>query len=177
MHMLSINGGIMNNTIKLFFVALAFLNVNPAYSFERIDLDPNRTSMEYAPQARDFINKVTNYKWEAENGEGFYFIEADKPYESEFANQNMFLNVKTYFYGTPTGESLRYVIQSEFVGFLEVVDWENSTILNLRLLPDGSLESYMSNGEIMKFRKVKEWSEDPDPVEDLGSAEERGLVF
>ena len=33
----------LNNTIKLFFVALAFLNVNPAYSFERIDLDPNRT--------------------------------------------------------------------------------------------------------------------------------------
>jgi len=167
----------MINVIKFLVLTLALMNVNIAYSLERAQVKDNRTSMDYAPQVRDFINKVTNYKWEAENGEGFYFIEADKPYEDEFANQNMFLNVKTYFYGKPTGESLRYVIQSKFVGFLEVVDWENSTILNLRLLPDGSLESYMSNGELMKFRKVQEWSENPDPVEDLGSAEERGLVF
>lgn len=175
MHMLSINGGIMNNTIKLFFVALAFLNVNPAYSFERIDLDPNRTSMEYAPQARDFINKVTNYKWEAENGEGFHFMETDKPYEDVYANQNMFLKVKTFIYGTPTGESLSYVVQSRTVGFLDVINWENRTILTLRLLPDGTLESY--NSDLMKFRKVQEWSVNPDPVEDIPSAEEMGTFF
>ncbi len=75
--MRNINGAIMKNKIKLFFVVLAFLNVNIAYSFERIDLPPNRTSMEYAPQAREFINKVANYKWEAENGEGFHFVESE----------------------------------------------------------------------------------------------------
>lgn len=179
MHMLSINGGKMNNTIKLFFVALAFLNVNPAYSLEleRVEVRDNRTSMEYAPQARDFINKVTNYKWEAENGEGFHFVEADKPYEDEFANQNMFLNVNTFIYGKTTGEALMYVVQSKFVGFLELVNWENRITLNLRLLPDGTLESYTSSGELVKFKTVEEWSENPDPVEDLEDAEESGLVF
>ena len=50
-------------------------------------------------------------------------------------------------------------------------------MLTLRLLPDGTLESYTSSGELMKFKTVEEWSENPDPVEDLGDAEERGLVF
>ncbi len=177
--MLSINGGIMKNKIKLFFVVLAFLNVNPAYSLEldRVEVRDNRTSMEYAPQARDFINKVTNYKWEAENGEGFHFMEADKPYEDDFANQNMFLNVKTFIYGMKTGEGLSYVVQSKFVGFVDLINWESRTMLTLRLLPDGTLESYTSSGELMKFKTVEEWSENPDPVEDLESAEERGSFF
>ena len=62
MHMLSINGGIMNNTIKLFFVALAFLNVNPAYSFERIDLDPNRTSMAVS------YTHLSRYRFKSKGG-------------------------------------------------------------------------------------------------------------
>lgn len=167
----------MKSKIKLFFLALVFLNVNVAYSFERIDLQDNRTSMEYAPQVRDFINKVTNYKWEAENGEGFHFVEAEKPYEDEYANQNMFLKVNTFIYGTATGEDLRYVVQSKTVGFLDVISWEHRTVLTLRLLPDGTLESYTSSGELMKFKTVEEWSENPDPVEDLESAEERGSFF
>ncbi len=169
----------MKNKIKLFFVVLAFLNVNPAYSLEldRVEVRDNRTSMEYAPQARDFINKVTNYKWEAENGEGFHFMEADKPYEDDFANQNMFLNVKTFIYGMKTGEGLSYVVQSKFVGFVDLINWESRTMLTLRLLPDGTLESYTSSGELMKFKTVEEWSENPDPVEDLESAEEMGTVF
>ncbi len=169
----------MNNTIKLFFVALAFLNINPAYSLEleRVTVRDNRTSMEYAPQARDFINKVTNYKWEAENGEGFHFMEADKPYEDDFANQNMFLNVKTFIYGMKSGEGLSYVVQSRFVGFVDLINWESRTMLTLRLLPDGTLESYMSSGKLMKFKTVEEWSENPDPVEDLPDAEESGIFF
>lgn len=165
----------MKNVIKILVLSLALFNINLSYSFERIDLDPNRTSMEYAPQARDFINKVTNYKWEAENGEGFHFMETDKPYEDVYANQNMFLKVKTFIYGNNTGESLSYVVQSRTVGFLDVINWENRTILTLRLLPDGTLESY--NSDLMKFRKVQEWSEDPEPVEDFPSPEERGVVF
>ena len=66
-------------------------------------------------------------------------------------------------------------IRDSTVGFLDVINWENRTILTLRLLPDGTLESY--NSDLMKFRKVQEWSENPDPVEDLESAEESGLVF
>ncbi len=167
----------MKNVIKFLVLSLALLNINMAYSLERVQVKDNRTSMEYAPQVRDFINKVTNYKWEAENGEGFHFMEADKPYEDEFANQNMFLNVKTFIYGTKTGEGLSYVVQSKFVGFVDLINWESRTMLTLRLLPDGSLESYMSNGELMKFRKVQEWSENPNPVEDLESSEERGSFF
>jgi hypothetical protein len=167
----------MKNVIKFLVLSLVLLNINVAYSLERVEVKDNRTTMEYAPQSRDFINKVTNYKWEAENGEGFHFMEADKPYEDEFANQNMFLNVKTFIYGMKTGEGLSYVVQSKFVGFIDLINWESRTMLTLRLLPDGSLESYMSNGELMKFRKVQEWSENPDPVEDLESAEEMGVVF
>lgn len=167
----------MKNVIKFLVLSLALLNINIAYSLERVEVKDNRTSMEYAPQVRDFINKVTNYKWEAENGEGFHFMESDKPYEDDFANQNMFLNVKTFIYGTKTGEGLSYVVQSKFVGFVDLINWESRTMLTLRLSPDGSLESYMSNGKLMKFRKVQEWMEDPDPVEDLGSAEERGIFF
>ena len=179
MFMFNIVGVIMKNKLKLFFVVLACLNINSVYSLEleRVDVRDNRTSMEYAPQARDFINKVTNYKWEAENGEGFHFVEADKPYEDEFANQNMFLNVNTFIYGKATGEGLSYVVQSKFVGFLDLINWESRTMLTLRLLPDGTLESYTSSGELMKFKTVEEWSVDPDPVEDAPSAEDMGLVF
>lgn len=159
--------------LALFVVLTSF----QSYAFEMIDLPNGRTSMEYGPQVRDFVNKVENYKWEAENGEAFHFVQAAKPYEDEFVNQNVYLTVNSFLYGDKTAERLMYVVQSEYVGYLDLIDHETSQVIPIRYLSGGEIETIQSSSETMVFSKVKEWSTDPDPVESYGTAEDRGAFF
>lgn len=157
-----------------FFLILASLH---SFAFEKIDLPNNRTSMEYGPQVRSFINNVEHYKWEAKNGEAFHFVQAARPYEDEFVNQNIYLTVKSYFYGEQTSDRLMYVVQSKYVGFLDLIDHETNQVIPIRYLSDGKVETFDWSDEVTDFTKVEKWSENPKPIEDLGSAEDRGMLF
>lgn len=165
---------IMKKIAFALFLVLASLN---SYAFEKIDLPNGRTSMEYGPQVRSFINNVESYKWEAKNGEAFHFVQAARPYEDEFVNQNIYLTVKSYFYGSQTGNRLMYVVQSKYVGFLDLIDHETSQIIPIRYLPDGRIETFDWSNEVTDFTKVEKWSENPNPIEDLGTAEDRGEIY
>jgi hypothetical protein len=160
-------------TFALFLVLASF----HSFAFEKIDLPNNRTSMEYGPQVRSFINNIEHYKWEAENGEAFHFVQATRPYEDEFVNQNIYLTVKSYFYGSQTSERLMYVVQSKYVGFLDLIDHETSQIIPIRYLSDERIETFDWSDEVTNFTKVEKWSENPKPVKEIETAEEKGLIW
>lgn len=159
--------------IALFIALTSF----QSYAFEKIDLQNGRTSMEYGSHVRSFVNKVENYKWEAGNGEAFHFAQAAKPYEDDFVNQNVYLTVKSFFYGSETAERLMYVVQSEYVGFLDLIDHETSQVIPIRYLPDDSIETIDWSDEITSFTKVEKWSKNPNPVQEQETAEESGMIF
>lgn len=165
---------IMKKIAFALFLVLASLN---SYAFEKIDLPNGRTSMEYSAQVRSFINSVENYKWEAANGEGFHFLQAEKPYDDEFVNQNMYFNTDSFFYGSKTSNRLMYIVQSEYVGFLELIDHETSQSIPVRYLPNGTIQTIQSSGEVMTFSKVSKWSENPNPIEEWENAEESGMIY
>lgn len=166
----------MKNILKAVLLSLTLIST-ASQAIEKIDLPNGRTSMEYSAQVRSFINSVENYKWEASNGEGFHFVQAEKPYEDEFVNQNMYLNTDSFFFGSKTSNRLMYVVQSEYMGFLELIDHETSQSIPIRYLPNGTIQTIQSSGEVMTFSKVSKWSENPNPIEEWENAEERGMFF
>ena len=166
----------MKNILKAVLLSLTLIST-ASQAIEQIDLPNGRTSMEYSAQVRSFINSVENYKWESADGEGFHFVQAERPYEDEFVNQNIYLTTNTFFYGDKTAGRLMYVVQSEYMGFLDLIDHETSQTISIRYLPNGTIQTIQSSGDIMTFSKVSEWSKDSNPVKSYGTAEERGVFF
>lgn len=165
----------MKNILKAVLLSLTLIST-ASQAIEKIDLPSGRTSMEYSAQVRSFINSVENYKWEASNGEGFHFVQAEKPYDDEFVNQNMYLNTDSFFFGSKTSNRLMYVVQSKYMGFLDLIDHETSQVIPIRYLPNGTIQTIQSSGEIMTFSKVSNWAENPNPVK-IKSGRERGMFF
>lgn len=166
----------MKNILKVILLSLTLIST-ASQAIEKIDLPSGRTSMEYSAQVRSFINSVENYKWEASNGEGFHFVQAEKPYEDEFVNQNMYLNTDSFFFGSKTSNRLMYVVQSKYMGFLDLIDHETSQVISIRYLPNGTIQTIKSSGDLMTFSKVSKWSVNKNPVKDLPTDDELGVFF
>lgn len=171
----------MKKILKGFVIAISLALVSISAQAETFvlkqGLDQHRTSMDYAIQVREFINNVEHHKWEASNGESFYFIQTEKPFDHPTVNENMFLTVETYFYGQKTGSELFYLVEGKFEGFLDMVDFRNSTRVNIRFTEDGNIQVLNSSRKLNTYKIVKKWSENPKPLPETKTAEEQGLIF
>lgn len=172
----------MKNIIKGSFLTIALmLSVTSAYAEKFImneNLAHDRTSMDYAIEVREFVNNIENYYWEAPNGEGYHFTQAEKPYDDPLINENVFLNIEAYYYGEKTGSSLVYLVKGKWAGFLDVIDFSNRSVYAFRYNTDeGVMQVLKSSRELQTFKRVKHFSENPNPKTEIPSAEELGLVF
>lgn len=146
---------------------------------EVIDVDNDRTSMDYAPQIRDLLNKIEHHKWEADNGLGYHFLQVDAPYKTENTALGIFVNVKTYLYGDLIGENIMYLIQSKYKGYIDIVDFRSSERLSVRYLPEGNAFGLFrgSKGDD-KYVKVKDFNTvNPNPPIEPVSERHKGFIF
>jgi hypothetical protein len=165
----------MKNILKAVLLSLTLIST-ASQAYEEIDLDYSRTSMEYSAQVRSFINNVENYKWESANGQGFHFVQAEKPYSSEYTDQSMFLTVENFFYEEEIGKSLMIVIQSTYVGFIDIRDMETDQTITARYLPNGTIQT-INGGETMIFSKVSKRAVNPKPLPKDETSSGEGMIF
>lgn len=146
---------------------------------EVVDVDNSRTSMDYAPQIRELLNKIEHHKWEAENGLGYHFLQVEAPYESDANSTRIFVNVKTYLHGDLIGENVMYFIQSKYKGYIDIVDIRTSERLRVRYLPEEKAFGLFrgSRGDD-KYLMVKDFNtENPNPQMAPMSERYKGFVF
>lgn len=140
---------------------------------EMIKLDNSRTSMEYGPQIRHLLNKIENYKWETDIGIGYHFVQTEAPYEAPNINEKIFVNVKTFFYGKLAGETLMYLVQSRYKGYIDVVDFSSSDRFAIKYSEKDNTIGLLRYGRPDDiYNNVEVWSENPNPVEVPGSEDD-----
>lgn len=162
--------------------------INLAYAkldFQMKELPADRTSMEYGSEIKALEKVIAGYKWQGELGSGFEITSMpnfNKSATDEYTVKGLFFEVKRYYYDKVTKTSVFYARQSERVGYVEFVDIEERTTMNVKVddadtieLVEKANESRENNRLI--YKKVVKLESDPNNKGKLKSAKDSGMVF
>lgn len=131
--------------------------------------------MEYGPQIRNLVNKIENFKWQGDIGLGYHFVQTDPPYDGESTKDRIFLTANTFHYGDYVGETLMYLVQSKYNGYIDVVDFKTSDRFTVRYNEaDNTIGFFKYGRPDTVYKSVEEWPKNPNPVEERG---DRGFIF
>lgn len=179
----------MNKTIGLCFsIALAASSFAvAAKAYEKLELDSDRTSVQYAGPIKSVTKVIEGYKWlgqtEAMNG-GVVFESYD--------NQNFGKNDKVsgsaimvkaifYTYDQVSKEEIMIARQSQIDGFVELYGYDSPDIqLHIKVLNDNEFEAFSSAGDynnkhkLFAYKKVEKFNKSPYGNR-LESAEDSGV--
>jgi len=168
--------------ISIFLSSSSLTAASKDLDFEFKPLSNERTGMEYGAQILQFSGKVTNKKWAAANGVGYYFVETDNRYKDSSdrrLSDGYFFNIKKYIFQTEV-QDLEDMLarQSERVGFIE---FQNQGSLHFRLIDDNTLEMVpyaktAKDRDQLILKRVEEFPENPSKKK-LENAEESGAWF
>lgn len=154
-----------------------------------LQLDRDRTSVEYAGPVTGVLKSIVGHKWlgqtEAMNG-GVSFESHINP---QFGKNNtesggaIMVKATFYTYQDASKEAIMVARQSEIPGFVELYGYDSPELqLHIKVINDGSFESYQStstyqrNKENYIYKKVDAFNKSPY-ADQLKSAEEDGTFF
>ena len=181
----------MKKTIGLCFaVALAASSfVTNAETFERVELDKDRTSVQYAGPIKSITKALEGYRWLGQtkdmNG-GVVF----EPYVNTRFGKNetetggaIMVKATYYLYDEPVKEALMIARQSEIPGFVEFYGYESRELqLHIRMVNDDTFQAFSSADEyrkpdkLMAYKKVDNFNKSNYKSE-MKDAEESGMIF
>ena len=181
----------MKKTIGLCFaVALAASSfVTNAETFERVELDKDRTSVQYAGPIKSITKALEGYRWLGQtkdmNG-GVVF----EPYVNTRFGKNdtetggaIMVKATYYLYDEPVKEALMIARQSEIPGFVEFYGYESRELqLHIRMVNDDTFQAFSSADEyrkpdkLMAYKKVDSFNKSNYKSE-MKDAEESGMIF
>ena len=181
----------MKKTIGLCFaVALAASSfVANAETFERVELDKDRTSVQYAGPIKSITKALEGYRWLGQtkdmNG-GVVF----EPYVNTRFGKNdtetggaIMVKATYYLYDEPVKEALMIARQSEIPGFVEFYGYESRELqLHIRMVNDDTFQAFSSADEyrkpdkLMAYKKVDSFNKSNYKSE-MKDAEESGMIF
>lgn len=175
---------------KLFGLMLAASIAMSAPAFaqldvEIVDLPADRTSMEYGSQIKALEKVIAGYKWVGENGSGFTMAslpELSKKSRDDYTANGLFYELKKYYYQGATKTSTLYARQSVRVGFVEFVDIDERSTMNIRVIDANTIEIFENakdkrESARMIYKKVAQFQENPSKMNKLKSAKDAGMVF
>lgn len=150
------------------------------------DLPRDRTSMEYGAKIKDLLAVIGGYKWEnKKNHEGFTITQIENKFKntgSKVTDDAMFFEIKQYYYDKEIDSIVFYARESERVGFVEFLNWENNSgQYHIKVVNKDTLEIYNNATEKneknrMIFEKTETFDKDPSKPR-LKSASESGMIF
>ena len=179
----------MNKTIGLCFsVALAASSlVSNAEAYERVELDRDRTSVQYAGPIKSVTEVIEGYKWlgqtEAMNG-GVAFEAYDNPNfgkNDKVSGSAIMVKAIFYTYDEVSKEELMIARQSQIDGFVELYGYDSPDIqLHIKVVDDNAFEAFSSAGDynnkhkLFTYKKVEKFNKSPYG-DRLESAEDSGV--
>ncbi|KMN18744.1 MULTISPECIES: hypothetical protein [Pseudomonas] len=181
----------MKKTIGLCFaIALAASSfVTNAETFERVELDKDRTSVQYAGPIKSITKALEGYRWLGQtkdmNG-GVVF----EPYVNTRFGKNdtetggaIMVKATYYLYDEPVKEALMIARQSEIPGFVEFYGYESRELqLHIRMVNDDTFQAFSSADEyrkpdkLMAYKKVDDFNKSNYKSE-MKDATDSGMFF
>lgn len=181
----------MKKTIGLCFaVALTVSSfVVNAETFERVELDKDRTSVQYAGPIKSITKALEGYRWLGQtkdlNG-GVVF----EPYVNTRFGKNdtetggaIMVKATYYLYDEPVKEALMIARQSEIPGFVEFYGYDSRELqLHIRMVDDNTFQAFASDDEyrkpekLMTYKKVEQFNKS-NYKSQLKTPEEDGTWF
>lgn len=154
-----------------------------------LQLDRNRTSVEFAGPVTGVTKAIIGHKWlgqtEAMNG-GVSFESHINP---QFGKNNtesggaIMVKATFYTYQSVSKEAIMVARQSEIPGFVELYGYDSPDLqLHIKVIDDGSFESYPNTGKYLSqkehytYKKVDAFNKSPH-ADKLKSASESGMIF
>ena len=160
-----------------------------AETFKHVELDKDRTSVQYAGPIKSVTKAIEGYKWlgqsEAMNG-GVVFEAYDNPNFGKNDKESggaIMVKAIFYTYQDVSKEAIMVARQSEISGFVELYGYDSPDLqLHIRVLDDNTFQAFTSVGDyknknqLFTYRKVQQFNK--SPYEDrLKTPEESGTWF
>ena len=182
----------MKKTIGLCFaVALTVSSfVVNAETFERVELDKDRTSVQYAGPIKSITKALEGYRWLGQtkdlNG-GVVF----EPYVNTRFGKNdtetggaIMVKATYYLYDKPVKEALMIARQSQISGFVEFYNLDSRELqLHIRMVDADTFQAFSSDDQyrnpaknLMTYKKVKQFNKS-NYKSQLESVEESGMWY
>ena len=181
----------MKKTIGLCFaIALAASSfVTNAETFERVELDKDRTSVQYAGPIKSITKALEGYRWLGQtkdmNGGVVFEPHVNNSFGKNDTETGGAIMVKAtyYLYEKPVKEALMIARQSEIPGFVEFYGYESRELqLHIRMVNDDTFQAFSSADEyrkpdkLMAYKKVDNFNKSNYKSE-MKDAEESGMIF
>ncbi|PAA00579.1 hypothetical protein [Pseudomonas fragi] len=160
-----------------------------AETFERVELDKDRTSVQYAGPIKSITKSLEGYRWLGQtkdmNGGVVFEPHVNNSFGKNDTETGGAIMVKAtyYLYEKPVKEALMIARQSEIPGFVEFYGYESRELqLHIRMVGDDKFQAFSSAGEyrkpekLMTYNKVESFNKS-NYKDQLKSAEESGMWF
>ncbi|WP_339520149.1 hypothetical protein [Pseudomonas proteolytica] len=164
--------------------------VASAETFERVELDKDRTSVQYAGPIKSITKALEGYRWLGQTADmngGVVF----KPYANEKFGKNdtetggaIMVTAIFYLYDKPVKEAVMVARQSQIPGFVEFYSLDSRELqLHIRMVGDNTFQAFSSDDQyrnpaknLMTYKKVGQFNQSPYK-DQLKSAEESGMWY
>ena len=160
-----------------------------AETFNYVELDKDRTSVEYAGPIKSMTKALEGHRWLGQTADmngGVVF----EPYANPNFGKNetetggaIMVNATYYLYDKPVKEALMIARQSQIPGFVEFYGYESRELqLHIKMVDDNTFQAFSSDTQynrpdkLMTYKKVEQFNKSPYKSR-LKSASESGMIF
>lgn len=181
----------MKKTIGLCFsVVLAASSLaSTVQAYERVELDHDRTSVEYSGPIKSVAKVIEGYKWLGQTKEmngGVVFEAYDNQYfgrpDTSLGNAIM-VKATFYTYDKVSKEAIMIARQSEITGFVELYGMESPELqMHIKTVGENEFQAFSSKYDadspkkLMTYKKVQQFNKSPYG-DRLQSAKDDGTIF
>ena len=163
--------------------------VATAETFKHVELDKDRTSVQYAGPIKEITKDLEGHRWLGQTADmdgGVVF----EPYANDKFGQNetetggaIMVKATFYLYDEPVKEALMIARQSQIPGFVEFYGYESRELqLHIRMVDDDTFQAFSSDKQyrnpanLMTYKKVDQFNKS-NYKDKLKSAHESGGFF
>ena len=178
------------NGLCLAAVLAASSFVASAETFERVELDKDRTSVQYAGPIKSITKVLEGYRWLGQskdmNGGVVFEPHVNNSFGKNDTETGGAIMVKAtyYLYDKPVKEALMIARQSKIPGFVEFYSLDSRELqLHIRMVGDDTFQAFSSDDQyqnpaknLMTYKKVEEFNKS-NYEDKLESALDDGTIF
>ena len=182
----------MDKVISFVFASLIAVSsfAASAETFERVELDIDRTSVQYAGPIKSITKSLEGYRWLGQtkdmNGGVVFEPHVNNSFGKNDTETGGAIMVKAtyYLYDKPVKEALMIARQSQVAGFVEFYSLDSRELqLHIRMVGADTFQAFSSDDQyqnpaknLMTYKKVEEFNKS-NYKDKLKSARDSGMIF